>query len=92
MRQRLTIASVQWLFNAMHTSNKRELLSGIQYLMIGIVAEGSVIRWFSQRPPTQRMLIWVAIAGVLGILRFLILALSEWTRRDDWQSVSRRHW
>jgi len=76
----------------MHTSNKRELLSGIQHLLIGFVAEGAVIRWFSQRAPLQRLLIWVAIAGVLSILRFLILALSEWTRRDDWQSVSRRHW
>ncbi|MEO6725439.1 MAG: hypothetical protein ABIU20_09110 [Blastocatellia bacterium] len=92
MRSDSPIASVEWLFNAMHTSNKSELLSGIQYLMIGIIAEGSVIRWFSQRPPMQRMLVWVMIAGVLSILRFVVLAMSEWTRRDDWQSVSRRHW
>lgn len=76
----------------MYTSNKRELLTGIQYLMIGIVAEGSVLRWFNQRPPLQQMLAWLAIAGALGVIRFLVLALSEWTRKDDWQSVSRRNW
>jgi len=76
----------------MHTSNKRELLSGFQYLLIGIIAEGAVLRWFGHRPPMQQMLIWVAIAGGLSIARFLILALSEWTRRDDWQTVSRRNW
>lgn len=76
----------------MYTSNKRELLTGIQYLMIGIIAEGSVIRWFGQRSPLQRMLLWLAIAGALSVLRFFILALSEWTRKDDWQSVSRRNW
>jgi hypothetical protein len=76
----------------MYTSNKRELFTGIQYMMIGIIAEGSVIRWFSQRSPLQRLLVWVLIAGVLSIARFLILSLSEWTRKDDWQSVSRRNW
>lgn len=76
----------------MYTSNKRELLTGIQYLMIGIIAEGVVIRWFSQRPPIQRILLWLAIATILSIVRFLILSLSEWTRKDDWQSVSRRNW
>jgi hypothetical protein len=76
----------------MYTSNKRELLTGIQYLMIGIIAEGVVIHWFSQRPPIQRILLWLAIATVLSIVRFLILSLSEWARKDDWQSVSRRNW
>ena len=76
----------------MYTSNKRELLTGIQYLMIGIIAEGVVIRWFSQRPPIQRLLLWLSIATILSVGRFLILSLSEWTRKDDWQSVSRRNW
>jgi hypothetical protein len=76
----------------MYISNKRELLTGIQYLMIGIIAEGSVIKWFGHRSPIQRILVWLAIATVLSILRFLVLSLSEWTRKDDWQSVSRRNW
>lgn len=76
----------------MYISNKRELLTGIQYLLIGVIAECIVIRWFGQRPPTQRILLWLAFAGVLSIVRFFILSLSEWTRKDDWQSVSRRNW
>ena len=76
----------------MYISNKRELLTGIQYLLIGVIAECIVIRWFGQRPPVQRVLLWLAIAAALSIVRFLILSLSEWTRKDDWQSVSRRNW
>lgn len=76
----------------MYTSNKRELLTGIQYLLIGVIAECIVIRWFGRRPPVQQVLLWLAVAAVLGIVRFLILSLSEWTRKDDWQSVSRRNW
>ncbi|HMV46749.1 MAG TPA: hypothetical protein PLD20_01680 [Blastocatellia bacterium] len=76
----------------MYTSNKRELLTGIQYLLIGVIAECIVIRWFGQRPPVQRVLLWLSVAAALGIVRFLILSLSEWTRKDDWQSVSRRNW
>jgi hypothetical protein len=86
------IASVHWLFTTMHTSNKRELLSGIQYLLIGMIAEGAVLRWFDQRSPMQRMLTWVAIAAGLSLARFLILAMAGWTRKDDWQTVSRRNW
>ena len=76
----------------MYTSNKRELFTAIHYLMIGIIAEGSVLRWFKERPPAQQMLAWFVIALVLSIIRFLVLSLSEWTRKDDWQSVSRRNW
>ncbi|MBL8167078.1 MAG: hypothetical protein JNJ50_02925 [Acidobacteria bacterium] len=76
----------------MHTSNKRELLSGIQYLLIGIIAEAVVLRWFGQRPSLQQLLAWTIIAGALSFVRFFILSLSEWTRKDDWQKVSRRNW
>ncbi len=76
----------------MYTSNKRELLTGIQYLLIGVIAECIVIRWFGWRSPVQRVLLWLTFAAALSIVRFLILSLSEWTRKDDWQSVSRRNW
>ena len=75
----------------MHSS-KRELLTGLQYLLIGIIAESCVMLWFDQRPPAQRMGIWVVIVSALGIVRFIILAFSEWTRKNDWQNVSRRNW
>ncbi|MEK7833947.1 MAG: hypothetical protein AAB401_22860 [Acidobacteriota bacterium] len=76
----------------MYQSNKREFLSGLQYLLIGIIAESSVILWFSQRPPAQRLGIWAIIAVALGILRLIVLSLSEWTRKKDWQNISRRDW
>lgn len=76
----------------MYSSNKRELLTGLQYLLIGIIAESCVMLWFDQRPPVQRIAIWAAIVSVLGVIRFVILAFSEWTRKNDWQNVSRRNW
>jgi len=76
----------------MHSNNIRELLTGLQYLLIGIIAESCVILWFSHRPSGQRVAIWTAIATVLSVLRFIVLAFSEWTRKNDWQNVSRRNW
>lgn len=76
----------------MYLSNKQELLSGIQYLLIGLIAQGAVIRWFNQKPAINRMLIWLAIAVALAIIRFIVLSLSEWTRKNDWQKISRRDW
>jgi len=77
---------------AMYLSNKRELLTGIQYLLIGLIALGAVIHWFDQKPAIYRMLIWLAIAAAMSIIRYIVLSLSEWTRKDDWQKVSRRNW
>lgn len=76
----------------MHQSNKREFLSGLQYLLIGVIAESAVILWFSQRPPAQRLGIWAIIAIALGIIRQVILSLAEWTGKKDWQNISRRDW
>lgn len=76
----------------MYQSNKREFLSGLQYLLIGVIAESAVILWFSHRSPVQRLGIWAIIAIALGIVRLIVLSLSEWTRKKDWQSISRRDW
>lgn len=76
----------------MYSNNIRELLTGLQYLLIGIIAESCVILWFSQRPPALQVAIWTGIAAVLSVLRFIILAFTDWTRKNDWQNVSRRNW
>lgn len=68
------------------------MIAGLQYLLIGLIAECSVILWFGNRSLAQRLAIWTAIASALGIVRLIILAFSEWTRKNDWQNVSRRNW
>jgi hypothetical protein len=76
----------------MHSSPKREMLTGLQYLLIGFIALCAVFRWFSGRPPIQQLLVWAVITAVLSIARFIIIFFSEWMRRDQWKSVSRRNW
>jgi len=76
----------------MYSNNIRELLTGLQYLLIGIIAESCVILWFSQRPPALQVAIWTGIAAMLSVVRFIILAFTDWTRKNDWQNVSRRNW
>ena len=76
--------------NMIHQSVKRELLTGLEYLLIGVIAIGAVLRWFSEHSPLVQMLSWTTIAIMLGLLRFIILYASEWFRRDQWRSVSRR--
>jgi hypothetical protein len=76
----------------MHSNTIRELLTALQYLLIGIIAESCVILWFDQKSIGQRLAIWAAIAASLSAIRFVVLAFSEWTRKNDWQNVSRRNW
>ncbi|MDX2043084.1 MAG: hypothetical protein SF097_17830 [Acidobacteriota bacterium] len=76
----------------MHSNTIRELLTAFQYLLIGLIAECSVILWFSNRSLAQRLAIWTVIAAVLSVVRFIVLAFSDWTRKNDWQNVSRRNW
>jgi hypothetical protein len=76
----------------MFNETKRELFSGIQYLLIGISAEGIVLMWFDKGPPHLKMLVWAAAALTLSLLRFLILGLSSLFRRNQWTSISKRHW
>ena len=76
----------------MQGNTRRELLSGFQYLLIGLIALGATLRWFGHRSGAQQMLVWTIIALMLSLVRLIILSLSEWTRRNQWQSVSRRNW
>ncbi|MFN0109804.1 MAG: hypothetical protein ACKVZH_13195 [Blastocatellia bacterium] len=76
----------------MHSNNIRELFTALQYLLIGVIAESCVILWFSQRPSGQQLAIWTGIAAALSVLRFVVLAFTDWTRKNDWQNVSRRNW
>jgi len=76
----------------MYGSIKRELLTWFQYLLMGIIAECAVIRWFSNYSLAERMLAWVIIVTALSFARIIILYLSDWLRRDQWQSISKRRW
>lgn len=76
----------------MQGNTRRELLTGFQYLLIGIIAQGATLRWFGHRSSAQQMLAWTIIAVAVGLARFFVLSFSEWTRRNQWQSVSRRNW
>jgi hypothetical protein len=76
----------------MQGNTRRELLTAFQYLLIGLIALGATQRWFGHRSGALQMLIWTGIAAVLSFARIVILSLSEWTRRNQWQSVSRRNW
>lgn len=76
----------------MQTSSKRELILGLQYLLIGFIAEGVVLNWFNSRPTLQRMLIWLGVAIALGLLRLLVLGLGGLYRRSHWGTISKRHW
>ena len=73
---------------------KYELFLGLQYLLIGIVAEMAVHRWFRPEPPDflKQIATWIGIALLLGLLRFAAVIILNLTRRDQWQTISRRNW
>lgn len=76
----------------MHSTTRRELFTGFQYLLIGVIAEGATLHWFHRQPPWQQMLIWIVIAAAISVSRFLLLMLVDLFRRDQWKNVSRRNW
>lgn len=77
---------------------RREILVGLQYLLIGIIAEltseMAVGRWFrGERPDLFRQVVlWSLIAIALGLIRLAIVVLATVLRRDQWQTISRRNW
>ena len=73
-----------------HQSVKREIVTGLTYLLIGLVSIGAAFNWFADLEPLLFVLAWTAIAVGLSLVRFLLLFASEWFRRDQWRSVSRR--
>ena len=77
---------------------RREILVGLQYLLIGIIAEiGAEVvinRWLtgSQGDLVRKVVAWCLIAIALGLLRLAIIVLASVLRRDQWQTISRRNW
>jgi len=78
----------------MRVRARRELSVGFQYLLIGIIAEIAVHRWFRREGNdiVRQVVAWCVIAITLGILRIAIIVISSVVRRDQWQSISRRNW
>ncbi|MBK6796119.1 MAG: hypothetical protein IPG76_04800 [Acidobacteria bacterium] len=76
----------------MHSETKHELLGALQYFLIGIIAEGCVIRWFDKNTGGEQMMIWIVIAFTLTVLRIVILFYAAWFRGAEWRSISRRRW
>ncbi len=76
----------------MYGTIKREVITWSQYLLMGIIAQCAVIRWFNSFSQPERLLAWIVIVTALGFVRIVILYLTDWLRRDQWQSISRRRW
>lgn len=76
----------------MYGSTKRELIVGLQYLLIGIIANGVVLTWFNDRPVRQKMFVWIAVALSIGLGRLTLLLLQNTYKRSKWTSISRRNW
>jgi hypothetical protein len=77
---------------------RREILVGLQYLLIGIIAEigaeTAIARLFrGERPDLIRQVVaWTLVAITLGLLRLTVIVLANLLRRDQWQTISRRNW
>ena len=77
---------------------RREILVGLQYLLIGvaaeILAEALFNRWLRRDGTAllKQVAVWSLIAIVLGLSRIAIIILTNVLRRDQWQSISRRNW
>lgn len=77
----------------MRNRAKHEILTGIQYLIIGIIAEVAVARWVGRDGDVVKQVIaWFLVAATLTILRLAVIILVGALRRDQWQTISRRNW
>jgi hypothetical protein len=76
----------------MFSNTKREILCGVQYVLIGIIAECSVLIWFDTRPVQHKLLAWLLVAISLSAARFVALGLSYAYRRNQWGTISKRNW
>ena len=78
----------------MRTRAKRELFVGLQYLVLGVISELAVSRWFRKEGSDQIIQIaaWCVVFFVLTILRLAIIAIAGQLRRDQYQTISRRNW
>lgn len=67
-------------------------MTGLQYLMMGVIAECSVIKWFTHQTIPWRLLVWFGVFVTLSLLRFFVLFLTFWFQRDRWKRIHRRNW
>jgi hypothetical protein len=70
----------------------REILTAFQYLLMGLIALGTVLRWYGSYPPYWQMIVWLIAAGGMSIIRIIILFATEWFRDSRWQTIRRRNW
>ncbi len=76
----------------MQNHTTREIMTALQYLLIGFLALIILQQWFGQRPQLWQLAAWIILAGGLSLLRIFILVLIEWVRGNRWQSIRRRNW
>lgn len=76
----------------LHQSTKQELIAGLSYLLIGLVALGIVLTYAPDSGPGQTLGLWILAAIALTTARLLVIQARQWFRRDQWRSVSRRRW
>ena len=71
-----------------------EIWTGVQYLLIGIIAEIAVARWVRRDggDVMKQVAAWFIIAAALSLVRFAIIVIASLLRRDQWQTISRRNW
>ena len=71
-----------------------EIWTGVQYLLIGIIAEIAVARWVRRDggDVMRQVAAWFLIATALSLVRFAIIVIASLLRRDQWQTISRRNW
>jgi uncharacterized membrane protein YuzA (DUF378 family) len=76
----------------MQNHTTRELITALQYLLIGLVSLLIVQQWFGQQPPLWQVIVWTMLTGTLSLIRLILLALSEWVHGNKWQKIRRRNW
>lgn len=78
----------------MRNRAKHEILTGLQYLIIGMIAEIAVALWVRREGGDllRQIIAWFLIALALGLLRLGVIVLIGALRRDQWQTISRRNW
>jgi hypothetical protein len=77
----------------LYQSTKQELVAGLSYLLIGLIALGIVLTYLPDGHPGQMIGLWLITAIALTIVRVVIIQGRQWLRRDQWRTVSkRRYW
>lgn len=76
----------------MQNHTTREILTALQYLLIGLAALAIMQQWFSHWSAWGQMAVWTIITALFSLLRLVLFALSEWVQGNRWQTIRRRNW